>query len=164
VAGEMIQAIKSLITRIYQDTGIRVVEANQNGATTPPLPYGVYNITSPYIKGVGMGDISTYDDGTELHLKRTEQYQATISFTLYANDTETTINLTRQVREWFLFMHGDFIQSQNIAVVDVGNVENRTTFLVDSYDYKYGFDVQFRLTDEQIRPIDWFDTVKLKGD
>jgi hypothetical protein len=150
----MITAVKSLTTRIYQDTGIRVVEANQKDAPIPSLPYGVYNITSPYIKGVGREDVSTYEDETGLYLKRTEQYQVTISFNLYAKDSETTINLATQVRKWFLFMGEEFIQEQNIAVIEAGNIENRTTFLVDSYEYKYGFDVQLRLSEEATRKIE----------
>jgi hypothetical protein len=149
----MITAIKSIIGRIYQDTGIRVIQANLT-APTPPLPYGVYNITSPYIKGVGREDVSTYEDETGLYLKRTEQYQVTISFNLYAKDSETTIDLATQVRKWFLFMGEEFIQEQNIAVIEAGNIENRTTFLVDSYEYKYGFDVQLRLSEEATRKIE----------
>jgi hypothetical protein len=149
----MMTAIKSIIGRIYQDTGIRVIQANLT-APTPSLPYGVYNITSPYIKGVGRENVSTYEDETGLYLKRTEQYQVTISFNLYAKDSETTIDLATQVRKWFLFMGEEFIQEQNIAVIEAGNIENRTTFLVDSYEYKYGFDVQLRLSEEATRKIE----------
>jgi hypothetical protein len=155
----MIQSIKSLISRLYQDTGIRVIQANQT-ASQPPLPYGVYNITSPYIKGVGREDVSTFEDETGLYLKRTEQYKVTISFNLYAKDNETTIDLASQVRKWFLFMGEEFIQEQNIAIVEVGNTENRTTFLVDSYEYKHGFDVQLRLSEELIKAVGYFDRIE----
>lgn len=157
----MISAIKALISQIYKNTGIRVIQANQN-APKPPLPYGVYNITSPYIKGVGMEDLSTYEDETGLYQRRFEQYLVTLSFNLYAPTNETAIDLALQVRKWFLFFGQAFIEGQNIAVASVGNVENRTTFLVDSYEYKHGFDVQLRLTDEMIRQVDWIEFVEIE--
>ncbi|RYI25197.1 hypothetical protein EVU96_24850 [Bacillus infantis] len=153
----MINAIKQIIARIKSDTGISIVQANSNGAPKPPLPYGVYNITSPYIKGVGREDLSVYEDENGLYQKRTEQYRVTLSFNLYGNSNETTIDLALKVRKWFLFLGQDFIEEQNIAVTDIGNIENRTTFLVDSYEYKQGFDVQLRLTDEQVRVVDWIE-------
>ena len=85
----------------------------------------------------------------------------TVSFQIYAEDEETTIDLTNKVRQWFLFYGLDFIQSQNVAVVTVGDIENRTTFLVDSYEYKYGFDVQLRLSDQQMKEVDYFDKVRI---
>lgn len=157
----MIQAIKSIISQIYKDTGIRVIQANQN-APKPSLPYGVYNITSPYIKGVGREDINTYEDETGLYQKRVEQYLVTLSFNLYAPTNDSTIDLALQVRKWFLFLGQEFIQDQNIVVANVGNVENRTTFLVDSYEYKHGFDVQLRMTSEMIRQLDWIEFVEIE--
>ncbi|KOP82006.1 hypothetical protein AMS60_05615 [Bacillus sp. FJAT-21945] len=157
----MIQAIKRIISQLYKDTNIRVVQANQT-APKPASPYGVYNITSPYIKGVGHENITYYDDNGELYQKHTEQYRVTLSFNLYAATNETTIDLAMRVRLWFLFFAQEFIEEQNITVIEVGNIENRTTFLVDSYEYKHGFDVQVRLTDEQSRVIDWFNNIEIK--
>jgi hypothetical protein len=159
----MIQAIKTLISQIYKDTGIRVIQANQS-APTPPLPYATYNITSPYIKGTGREDITYHENNGELYQKRTEQYRVTLSFNLYAANNETTIDLAYQVRKWFLFLAQEFIEEQNMTVANVGNIENRTTFLVDSYEYKHGFDVQLRLTDEQSRIVEWFNQIELKGE
>jgi hypothetical protein len=151
----MMLAIKNIIGRIYQDTGIRVIQANLT-APTPSLPYAVYNITSPYIKGVGSEDINTHDDGTGLYLKRFEEYQVTLSLNLYASDTETAIDLATQVRKWFSFVGEDFIRGQNVTVISTGNVENRTTFIVDSYEYKYGFDVQLRMSEETMKELEYY--------
>ena len=150
--------INTIISKLYQDTKIRVIQANQT-APMPPLPYGVYNITSPYIDDVGMADVSYIDTGPSLQKKQVDQYKQTISFNFFAVDNETTMNLAKQVRQWFLFFGEDYIQSQNIAVVSVGNIENRTTFLVDSYEYKFGFDVQLRLSEELIKEVDYFDRI-----
>lgn len=158
----MIESIKKIISQIYKDTGIRIIQANQT-ANPPPLPYGVYNITSPYIKDRSRGSLSTYQEGEKVYQKHTEAFKMTISFNFYSETNETTIELAMQVRRWFLFLGLDFIRDQNIAVVNIGNIENRTTFLIDSYEYKHGFDVQLRLADEQIKAIETIEKVNLGG-
>lgn len=156
----MITTMKAIISQLYKDTGIRVIQANLT-APRPPLPFVVYNVTAPYIKGVGLPDITSYEDETGFHFKHSEQYRVTLSFNGYTSNNETTIDLINKVRQWFLFMGRDFIEEQNVAVIEVGNIENRTTFLVDSYEYKCGFDVQFRLTEEITKPIEWIETTVL---
>ncbi|MDE3837934.1 hypothetical protein C0966_00735 [Bacillus methanolicus] len=158
----MTEAIERIMLQIFREIGIRIIPANQT-TPKPPLPYGVYNITSAYIKDRNRGNISTYQDGEVAYEKRTEPFKMTISFNFYNETNETTIELAMQVRRWFLFLGSDFIQEQNIAVVNVGNIENRTTFLFDSYEYKHGFDVQLRLTDEQIRAIETIEKVNIGG-
>lgn len=147
-----IQAIKDMIARIKQDTGITIIKANTT-YKPPPLPYAVYNITSSYIKERGRGSVTQYSDDTGSYEKRSEQYRMTISFNVYAEDNETTMELAFKLHQWFLFLGQTFLQDNNIAVYQVGNIEDRTTFLVDSYEYKHGFDVQLRATDEQIRQL-----------
>ncbi|MCM3413523.1 phage neck terminator protein [Metabacillus litoralis] len=153
--------MNAIIAKIFQDTQIRIVEANQNNAPTLTVPYGIYNITSPFIKGVGTEDVTYQVTETNLEKKRTEQYKQTVSFTFYGTDNETTIDLANKVRQWFLFFGEEFIQSKNITVVSIGNIQNRTTFLVDSYEYKHGFDVQFRLSEELTKNVDFFDKVTI---
>ncbi|QXJ39587.1 hypothetical protein BV455_02953 [Parageobacillus caldoxylosilyticus] len=159
----MIEAIKNMIAKAYQDTGLRIIQANTT-APTPPLPYAVYNITSPYIKEAGQPNIATREEGEELYLQYEEQYLTTISFNVYADKNESTIDWAMKLHQWFLFFGQDFLQENGIAVVNVGNIENRTTFLVDSYEYKHGFDVQLRMAQTAEMPTEWFNTVTFKGE
>jgi hypothetical protein len=159
----MIEVIKSMIAKAYQDTGLRIIQANTT-APKPPLPYAVYNITAPYVKDRGQSNIATREEGEELYLQYEEQYLTTISFNVYADKNESTIDWAMKLRQWFLFWGQDFLQENGIAVVNVGNIENRTTFLVDSYEYKHGFDVQLRMTQTAEMPTEWFNTVTFKGE
>jgi hypothetical protein len=147
-----IQAIKDMIARIKQDTGITIIKANTT-YKPPPLPYAVYNITSPYVKERGRGAVTQYSDDNGSYEKRSEQYRMTISFNVYAEDIETTMELAFKLHQWFLFLGQTFLRDNNLAVYQVGNIEDRTTFLVDSYEYKHGFDVQLRTADEQVRQL-----------
>lgn len=159
----MISAIKSMIAKIKADIGITVIQANQT-APKPPLPYAVYNITAPYVKDRGQPNVTARDAGEELYLQYEEQYLVTISFNIFADKNETTIDLAMKLHQWFLFFGQVFLQDNGIAVVNVGNIENRTTFLVDSYEYKHGFDVQLRMTQTAEMPTEWFNTVTFKGE
>lgn len=159
----MIDIIKSMIAKAYQDTGLRIIQANTT-APKPPLPYAVYNITSPHIKDRGQPNMTPQERDGELYLNYEEQYLTTISFNVYADKNETTIDNAIKLRQWFLFVGQEYLQDNRIAVVNVGNIENRTTFLVDSYEYKHGFDVQLRMTQNIEVKTDWFDTITFKGE
>ncbi|WP_117017527.1 phage neck terminator protein [Aeribacillus pallidus] len=158
----MIQKIKSIIVQAIEDIGMEIIPANTT-KPKPPLPYATYNIIAPYIPERGKGNLSVYQDGDSTFLKRDEQYKITVSFNVYSKENESTIDWAIKLRQWFLFWGLDFIQEQNVAVVNVGNIENRTVFLIDSYEYKHGFDVQLRLTNEQIRTVEAIENIDLGG-
>lgn len=159
----MIETIKNMIAKAYQDTGLRIIQANTT-APKPPLPYAVYNITAPYVKDRGQPNMTPQERDGELYLNYEEQYLTTISFNVYADKNETTIDNAIKLRQWFLFVGQEYLQDNGIAVVNVGNIENRTTFLVDSYEYKHGFDVQLRMTQTVEMPTEWFNKVTFKGE
>ena len=159
----MINTIKNMIAKAYQDTGLRIIQANTT-APKPPLPYAVYNITAPYVKDRGQPNMTPQERDGELYLNYDEQYLTTISFNVYADKNETTIDNAIKLRQWFLFVGQQYLQDNGIAVVNVGNIENRTTFLVDSYEYKHGFDVQLRMTQTAEMPTEWFNKVTFKGE
>lgn len=147
----MIEAIRK---QILKDTGVLVIPANTT-AKKPLLPYTTINTTSPWIDDRGHPEIQIYTDETGTHMKRTEAYQMVFSMNVYAeNDTET-IRIAKLIRNWFVLSGERLLESMNLVVVTRGNIENRTTFLVDSYEHKHGFDVQLRGTDEQnvVNPI-----------
>ncbi|WP_419882788.1 LIC_12616 family protein [Peribacillus sp. B-H-3] len=146
-------ALKEMIAQIKKDTGLQIIKRDTTNEP-PDLPYGVYTITTPYIKGRGRGSITHFEDETGDYEKRTSEYKFTISFSIYAENTETTIELAHKVHQWFLFSGEYFLQEKDIVVANVWNIENRTTFLIDEYEYKFGFDVQFRATVEQIRVME----------
>ncbi|KYD28170.1 LIC_12616 family protein [Geobacillus stearothermophilus] len=158
----MIDIIKNMIAKAYQDTGLRIIQANTT-APKPQLPYAVYNITAPYVKDRGQPNMTPQERDGELYLTYEEQYLTTISFNVYADKNETTIDNAIKLRQWFLFVGQEYLQENGIAVVNVGNIENRTTFLVDSYEYKHGFDVQLRMTEHVETKSEWFNQVEIKG-
>lgn len=142
----MIEAIRK---QILKDTGVLVVPANTT-AKKPPLPYATINATSPWIDDRGHADNFIYSDENGSHMKRSEAYQMVFSINIYALSDAETIQVARMIRNWFVLVGESLLEELNLVVVSRGNIENRTTFLVDSYEYKHGFDVRLRGTEEQI--------------
>lgn len=48
----------------------------------------------------------------------------------------------------------------NVALVSVSAVDNRSVFLIDAYEEKYGFDAILRYIEDDELQIDYFDKVE----
>lgn len=155
--------IKAVITRMIQDTGLLIVKADQEGAETPSLPYGIYKVTSPYVKGRGRGNITYESDGEITYEKFSEQPLTTISFSIYADDEDESRELALQVRNWFSFYGSIYLEENDIAIHRLWNVENRTTHIIEHYEYKHGFDVQLRTEEVLMKEIETIEKVELGG-
>lgn len=140
----MIEAVRK---QILKDTGVLVAPANTTNKK-PPLPYVTINITSPWIDERGHADAFVYTDSTGTHMKRVEAYQMVFSMNVYAENDSDAIRFAKLIRNWFALSGERLLEDMNLVVVTRGNIENRTTFLVDSYEHKHGFDVRMRGTDE----------------
>ena len=165
----MIPVVKSLITQLYKDTKIRVIKADTT-APIPSLPFGVYKVTSPYIKEAGMPNETYVNNEGSLSMIREESYKTSLSMNLYGKTDEEAMEKASIIRNWFTFHGEQFIQEQNAAVTRVGNIENRTSLLSDSaqgaktgFEYRHGFDIQLRLSNTQIKVTDHFDTIEMGG-
>jgi hypothetical protein len=145
--------LKAMITRITQDTGLLVVKADQEGAKQPPPPYASYKVTSPYIKGRGRGNTAYGGDETSSFETLTTQPLETISFNAFADDEDETREKAVELRQWFAFTGTEHLEANEVAVGRIGNVENRTTHIVDHYEYKHGFDVQLRTVEVLTKAI-----------
>ncbi|MFD1206639.1 LIC_12616 family protein [Sporosarcina contaminans] len=141
--------IEQIRKQILKDTGILVIPANTT-AKKPDMPYATINATSPWIDDRGHADTLIYTDETGTHMKRNEAYQMVFSINVYAADEATTIQIARTLRSWFVMVGESFLEEMNVVVVNRGNIENRTTFILDSYEHKHGFDVRMRATDGQV--------------
>lgn len=164
----MIEVIRK---QIYKDSGVLVVPSNTT-AKMPPLPFATINTTSPHIKDVGQADIHIVEDAEGIKRRRSESYQFVFSINVYATTDTEAIRLAKVVRSWFFLAGETHLEDMNIVVTNLRNVENRTTFLVDSYEYRHGFDVQLRGSDDQTFNrvhqdgtnvhYDWIETVELE--
>ncbi len=165
----MIGKLKEEIVRgVNKYTDLRVVDTDNN-FRRPNKPFFSYKITSIKTNANGEGNYSEdfpkllksefkhdYREKVEL------QPQVVISFNCYSDDIGECMDKIYQA--WDYFKHGgnDLLALENIVVVRVEDISDRTIVFGDRYEYRYGFDVELRFLHEieRIRPT--IETYKFK--
>ncbi|MEO4053376.1 hypothetical protein [Solibacillus sp. CAU 1738] len=151
--------IKAIRTKIATDERLTVIRADQTGEL-PDLPYATYKVISDK-KGAGRENVEHIDQTDALIEQRSQERNATISFNVYGTSHDNACEQAKQLRKWFEWRGSLFLDELNVAIIPVSEVKNRTTFLIDSYDEKWGFDVIIRYNDSDQYEIDYFDKVEI---
>lgn len=152
-----INLFRSIQEQLSTDTSTLIIRADQLG-DVPEKPYATYKIVA-HRKGTGREDISHRDEQDALIEKRVEERNATISFNCYGTTHDNAYEIAEKLRKWFVYGGSFYLEKINVAVVSVTDVQNRTTFLIDSYDEKYGFDVIVRYLDIDERETDYINAI-----
>lgn len=150
--------IKSIRTQVAKDTGLTIIRADQKGEL-PELPCATYKLISDK-KGVGRENIEHIDQENQLIEQRSQERNATISFNVYGTSHDNAFEVAKQLRKWFEWRGSLFLEEINVALVEVTAIDNRSVFLIDAYDEKYGFDVIIRYIDSDQYEIDYFEKVE----
>lgn len=142
-----------------------------------PYPFVIYSVTTPYTPDSGLGEYynQEQEDGSTIEL-RIEQPTASFSFTACSGNRKTeqgyvlgddeAMEVAEKAMAWFLHAGYDYISSSGITVVDVSNVQERSTLQVDEAARRYGFDVIIRYVRKDERIINTIQDVNIleKGD
>lgn len=152
--------VKSIRKQLATDTNTTIIRADQLG-DIPKLPYATYKVISDR-KSVGQEDVLHVDNAAALVETRTQERNSTLSFNIYGTSHDNAYEVASQLRKWFEWRGSLFLDDVNIAVVKLTDVTNRTTFLLDSYDEKWGFDVIIRYLEIDEHEIDYFDKVEVE--
>ena len=150
--------IKAIRNQLATDLGLTIIRADQTGPL-PALPYATYKVIGDR-KGFGRESSNYLDSPNALVETRNQTRNATISFNVYGTSHDNAYEVATQLRKWFEWRGSLFLDEINIAAVSVEEVGNRTTFLIDSYDEKWGFDVIIRYLESDSLEIDYFDQVE----
>lgn len=143
--------INIVMSRLQSYLDKPVIYANQN-KPKPAYPYIAYNLTSPYIKGLGneirsieavasTGEVFDYDIEESI----IDQGQFTLSITAYSDEPDGATYLSLDARDFINGQGRDILRPFDIVVIEVGNITSRDTLIVDDYERRAGFDVRFRL-------------------
>lgn len=163
---------KKLVAGLWRYLDRPVILANQV-QPEPDYPFGIYTVTAPYIPDNTMGDYTTRNVGDELAIDRRVMPTATFSFTFCSANREaedgTTISGADEAEEladkaagYFLHVGYDDFLKLGIAIVDVGQVGDRTMLIIDEADRRYGFDVIVRYTRIDTRMVETIKDYNIK--
>lgn len=150
--------MKLICNEIATDTSITIIRADQMGKL-PPLPYSTYKVIGDR-KGRGRENLIHTDQPNALVETRSQERNFTISFNVYGTSHDNAYEVASQLRKWFERRGFFFLDSLDVAVASISDVQNRTTFLIDSYDEKWGFDAIIRYNEKDEYEIDYFDKVE----
>ena len=162
----------TLVKKLWDYLGCPVVLADQVQPEAP-FPFVVYSVTAPYIPGNEMGNYRTLPDGEDSIVVRRVMPTATFSFTCcsmnrigedgtFVSGADEAAELADAAMGWFLHTGYMDISALGIAVVEVGQVQDRTTLIVDEAARRFGFDVQIRYTREDTLKVPSIKKVTIK--
>lgn len=148
----------ALVKKLWDYLGCPVVLADQVQPEAP-CPFVVYSVTAPYIPGNEMGNYRTLPDGEDSVVVRRVMPTATFSFTCcsmnrtgedgaFVSGADEAYELADAAMGWFLHTGYMDISALGITIVEVGQVQDRTTLVIDEAARRFGFDVQIRYTRE----------------
>lgn len=147
----MIETLRNTISHgLYKFTGRLVVETDTN-AEKPKRPFLSYKFTITRMN-VGEGGVRGHRFDTSNDPKFKHDYIESLEFQPYsvisiqahADSVLESQTLALQAWEWFKLMGDMPFEDVNAVVVDVGNITDRSVYLVDGFEFKQGFDVRIR--------------------
>lgn len=87
-----------------------------------------------------------------------------ISFNAYSNSSLESLSKVMQLWDFFKHKGRDELRNNNIVVVNLSNIQDRTIYIVDSYEYRQGFDVELRILHNIEKRIETIETYKVEGE
>lgn len=125
----------------------------------PTYPYLTYKFISPYIQPRGMGNITTtfepsLDERFEYDVVEKLELQPTMTLSINAycmgerDNHAVAYDTIKKALDWFKHSGYMYLSDNNIVVIGVEAIGDRTILITDNYEVRYGFDVILRFTDE----------------
>ena len=162
----------AMVKKLWDYLGCPVVLADQVQPEAT-FPFVIYSVTAPYIPGNTMGDYRTLPDGEDSTVVRRVMPTATFSFTCcsmnrmgeggtFVSGADEAYELADEAMGWFLHTGYMDVSALGITVVEVGQVQERTTLVIDEAARRFGFDVQIRYTREDTLNVSSIKKVTIK--
>lgn len=144
----------AIVKGLYDYLNVPVVPTDDVG-DKPNYPYISYKFTTLKIP---QGSHNLYKDIVpsnderfqyDIEYTREEQPKMIISMNAYSTDDVEAFQLALEMESWFKFQGYRFLKDNEIVVVNISNIQDRTIQIVDNYERRQGFDVAIRVMDIQ---------------
>ncbi|MGJ0848186.1 phage neck terminator protein [Tissierella praeacuta] len=153
----------AIVKGLYDYLGLIPIPIEDAQKKDPP--YITYNFINSYTQQRGQGNYSidfvpSTDERFELDVEETleVQPQATISINAYSKDKLEAQELAKKAMDWFKHIGWQYLYDSNIVVVSIEAFGDRSILIVDHYEFRIGFDVIIRFTDEIKRRFETIET------
>lgn len=160
---------ETFVKELNEETNLLVVQTDSNHKK-PKYPYYSYKFIT-LRQNTGDGGVlkesfeSSLNQNFKYDVVSTLEFQpkSIMSFNAYSDDLEECEEAVTKAWEWFRFKGRRILSDANYIVVNVGNITDRTALLGEAYEYRYGFDVEFRLVQEIKDRTETIESYKIKG-
>ncbi|UHR03262.1 hypothetical protein LV469_02940 [Peptoniphilus sp. GNH] len=160
---------ESFVKELNEETNLLVVQTDSNHKK-PKYPYYSYKFII-LRQNTGEGGVlkesfeSSLNQNFKYDVVSTLEFQpkSIMSFNAYSDDLEECEEAAIKAWEWFRFKGRRILSDYNYIVVNVGNITDRTVLLGEAYEYRYGFDVEFRLVQEIKDRTETIESYKIEG-
>ena len=167
----MIQTIrKTIVSGLNKYTNVLVVDTD-NPNEKPKYPFLSFKITTMrQNQGKGGSRNTRFEKSLDENFRHdvvesiSFQPYMVLSISAYSNNVVESQELAFKAWEWFKFVGKYALEEINCVVVDTQNVQDRTTHIVDFYEYKQGFDVSIRYLHEIERRTETIEEYEIKGE
>lgn len=143
----MIRTRNKMIKLLNQHLGKPVVPNNET-ENRPAYPYVDYSITT-VTNDAGEGNYSFKNGEDKVELQK----KLSLSINTYSRDEVESYNLCKQA--WNFFKH--IVSMDDLTVVDLKEIMNRSILEVDKYEFRYGFDLFIRFDDSIVNKTEGID-------
>ncbi len=158
------QSIRNTITgSLHAVLGIPVIPQDDDGSM-PAYPYVTYTATSPYIVTTGQDVERRYLSEAGYVLDSTKPVEMVYSITAYDEDDDAAAAVCMRAVEYFSRVGRETLAAAGVVVVSIGSVQNRSFWLGDHYERRWGCDVRFRVVDRSILPADYIEEAEIGGE
>lgn len=160
---------ETFVKELNEETNLLVVQTDSNHKK-PKYPYYSYKFIT-LRQNTGEGGVlkesfeSSLNQNFKYDVVSTLEFQpkSIMSFNAYSDDLEECEEAAIKAWEWFRFKGRRILSYANYIVVNVGNITDRTALLGEAYEYRYGFDVEFRLVQEIKDRTETIESYKIEG-
>jgi len=89
-----------------------------------------------------------------------KHYNMILSLTSYSNSEIESNNVIEELYDFMTFTGLTLFKNKNIIIKNIGDITERDTLIIDDYERRFGFDVEFRITKELIKLIETIEDVE----
>lgn len=132
----------------------------------PKYPFITYKFINKYINEPGReilnNELITKNDKDYWQYNYSKHYNTILSITAFSDNEIEANDKIELIHDYFSFLGIIDLRLKGIVIKDVGEITERDTLIVDDFERRFGFDVEFRLVKKLQKQLELIEEVQFK--
>lgn len=166
---EVVRSVLFGIINAEFDKIVFITDANST-APTPPMPYiSVNTLSKNRQNGFGWVKKETIDNDPEEDFEKDiletlhREDELTFSMNTHSDNSDEALTIAEYLHDCLEWIAIEEMYDEGYSYVDIGPIQNRTLYMVDDYEHRYGFDVVYRINSTIERRKDTIEEAEING-